>query len=292
VAGSVPGVTSPAPSAAAAPPAPAGGMGWHVDPWQRHQVRFFDGEQWTEHVADGGFSGLDTAPVADLPRSRPRPAREAPPDDGAGPRVLPVGDPARPTLDAPLLLLDERAGPTGRRDLLDIDDVLAGWVDAPPPSWPRRVVRTIVTAPSTTLTELVVRDAEGGERLRVRRPRRRMAPAVDVTGPSGAIGSVVADRVRQGLRAEVRTPAGEVVGRLEQAGRHVGSRRVVDPSEQVVARLTAVWDVPGPRSHLPPGVLLLDRRAPGGPLGADRADLLLGALLAVDLLVPPPPPAP
>lgn len=270
-------------------------MGWFADPWQRHQVRFFDGEMWTEHVADGGFSSLDTAPVADLPRSRPRPVTAAPPDDGSGPRVLPVGDPARPTLDAALLLLDQRAGATGRRALTSVDDVLAGRIHAPRPSLPRRLVRSIVTAPSTTLTDLVVRDADDAERLRARRPRRRMAPVVDVVVASGAGGTVVADRVRQGLRAEVRSAAGEVVGRLEQAGRHVTSRRVVaahDP-EVVLARLTAVWDVPGPRRHLPPGVVLVDRRGPGGGEAPPaHADLLLGALLAVDLLVPPPPPAP
>ncbi len=277
-------VTPPATGTAA----PAADMGWYPDPWQRHQVRFHDGEQWTEHVADGGFSGLDTSPVAALPRSRPRPAQAGPPDDGAGPRVLPVGDPDRPSLGAPLLLLDERAGPHGRRELTSVDDVLAGGIEAPPPSWARRLVRGIVTTPSVTLTTLVVRDADGVERLRVARPRRRMAPQVDIGGAGGALGVVVADRVRQGLRAEVRTAAGEVVGRLEQAGRRTSSRRIVGANDAVLARLTAVWDVPGPRLHLPPGVVLIDRRV--GLDGVDDpagADVLLGALLAVDLLVPP-----
>ena len=90
----------------------------------------------------------------------------------------------------------------------------------------------------------------------------------------------------------VRTPDGEVVGRLEQTGPRATSRRVVGADGGVVARLTAVWDVPGPRNHLPPGMVLLDRRsdATGAGPDADRADLLLGALVAADLLAPPPPP--
>jgi hypothetical protein len=33
--------------------------GWFPDPYHRHQVRWFDGVAWTEHVADGGVSSRD-----------------------------------------------------------------------------------------------------------------------------------------------------------------------------------------------------------------------------------------
>jgi hypothetical protein len=32
---------------------------WHPDPTGRHDHRWWDGERWTEHVADAGVSGLD-----------------------------------------------------------------------------------------------------------------------------------------------------------------------------------------------------------------------------------------
>jgi hypothetical protein len=32
---------------------------WHPDPLGRHEHRYWDGTQWTEHVADGGRSGHD-----------------------------------------------------------------------------------------------------------------------------------------------------------------------------------------------------------------------------------------
>ena len=35
---------------------------WHPDPLGRHEHRYWDGTQWTEHVADGGRSGHD--PIA------------------------------------------------------------------------------------------------------------------------------------------------------------------------------------------------------------------------------------
>ncbi|HEX7134598.1 MAG TPA: DUF2510 domain-containing protein [Iamia sp.] len=270
--------------------APDGGdMGWHADPWQRHQLRFHDGGHWTEHVADGGFCSLDSTPVADLPRSHPRPAQETPPDLGPGARVVPDADRRPASLDSELLLLDGRGG--SRRAVLGPDDTVAGWVDRPRPSWPRRMVGLLVPDPSEAVTRLVLTDGEGGVRLRLSRPARRVAPVVDLDGPDGLRGTVRATAVRQGLRAEVRA-GDEVVGSLEQTGRGRADLHVLDAGGAPLARLSAVWDVPGRRRHVPPGVLLVDRRPPGGgPLDPRRGLLLLGALLAAELLLPPPPPS-
>ena len=42
--------------------------GWHSDPHSRHQYRYWDGTRWTEHVADGGQSGIDD-PLSAVPTS-------------------------------------------------------------------------------------------------------------------------------------------------------------------------------------------------------------------------------
>jgi hypothetical protein len=33
--------------------------GWHPDPLGRHHLRYWDGDRWTEHVADSGVAGID-----------------------------------------------------------------------------------------------------------------------------------------------------------------------------------------------------------------------------------------
>lgn len=38
------------------------GTGWHPDPMGDHQFRYFDGEAWTEHVADNSIPGRDPLP--------------------------------------------------------------------------------------------------------------------------------------------------------------------------------------------------------------------------------------
>ena len=45
-------VTAPAPP-------PTMGAGWFADPAARHQARYWDGGQWTEHVADDGVTAID-----------------------------------------------------------------------------------------------------------------------------------------------------------------------------------------------------------------------------------------
>lgn len=48
--------STPTEAATAASAAPAG---WLADPVGRHQLRYWDGREWTEHVSDGGVSGVD-----------------------------------------------------------------------------------------------------------------------------------------------------------------------------------------------------------------------------------------
>jgi hypothetical protein len=47
------------------PPAPPGE--WREDPTGRHQLRYWDGELWTEHVADGEAQGTDAIREAPTP---------------------------------------------------------------------------------------------------------------------------------------------------------------------------------------------------------------------------------
>jgi hypothetical protein len=64
--GVVPVPARPAPAPAPPPPvaAPAaapGAPGWAADPYGRHQWRYWDGNRWTEQVADGSTQSTDPA---------------------------------------------------------------------------------------------------------------------------------------------------------------------------------------------------------------------------------------
>ena len=46
-------IAAVSPSEVVAPPA------WHQDPAGRHQLRYWDGRAWSEHVSDDGVVGVD-----------------------------------------------------------------------------------------------------------------------------------------------------------------------------------------------------------------------------------------
>lgn len=44
----------------AAPTVPHGPQsGWYPDPYARHELRYFDGVHWNDHVSDSGVPGID-----------------------------------------------------------------------------------------------------------------------------------------------------------------------------------------------------------------------------------------
>lgn len=44
---------------------------WLPDPTSRHQLRWWDGAKWTEHVSDGGESAIDEPGDVELPPPPP-----------------------------------------------------------------------------------------------------------------------------------------------------------------------------------------------------------------------------
>ncbi|MXZ86276.1 MAG: RDD family protein [Acidimicrobiia bacterium] len=69
---------------------------WEPDPTGRHQYRWFDGEEWTDQVADDGVQSVDplTSNEASLPR-------DAPPLPPPPPGTIPEGSVAQSRLFAP-----------------------------------------------------------------------------------------------------------------------------------------------------------------------------------------------
>lgn len=84
--GPAPAVVSPA---AAAPGSPGQ---WAADPYGRHELRYWDGGQWTAAVSDSGVVGSD-APVAAAP---PQPVAPAVPEPPAAAPASPFAPPVTP----------------------------------------------------------------------------------------------------------------------------------------------------------------------------------------------------
>lgn len=83
--------------------------GWHPDPAGRHEYRYWDGQQWSDQVSNGGVTASDPLPAAPQPEvTAPEPvAAAAPVVPAAAPPtpdptvVSPLGAPDAPTQVAP-----------------------------------------------------------------------------------------------------------------------------------------------------------------------------------------------
>ena len=51
---------------------------WHPDPTGRHELRYWDGAQWTEHVSDGGVQSVSPLDGGGAPQAAAQPAQAQP----------------------------------------------------------------------------------------------------------------------------------------------------------------------------------------------------------------------
>ena len=103
---------------------------WEPDPTGRHQYRWFDGEEWTDQVADDGVQSVDpvTATEAGIPRDAP-PLPPPPPGSVSSPEGadsdLGAEDPDLPNL---LATHSQRLGSILLEVLLAIVTLAIGWL--------------------------------------------------------------------------------------------------------------------------------------------------------------------
>ena len=101
---------------------------WEPDPTGRHQYRWWDGERWTDQVADDGVQAVD--PVSSTEAGLPL---EAPPPESPSPGLPPEDSDSGLSTDHPDLSLmlatrSQRLGALFLELLLAIITLLIGWL--------------------------------------------------------------------------------------------------------------------------------------------------------------------
>ncbi|MYH71103.1 MAG: RDD family protein [Acidimicrobiia bacterium] len=102
---------------------------WEPDPTGRHQYRWFDGEEWTDQVADDGVQSVDplTSSEASLPRETPPPA--PPPSSGQSlENDEGESNTAQPELSVMLASRGRRLGAFLLEPLLAAVTLVIGWL--------------------------------------------------------------------------------------------------------------------------------------------------------------------
>lgn len=101
---------------------------WEPDPTGRHQYRWWDGEQWTDQVANDGVQSVDPVSIAEASLPREAPPSVSPPI-GPSPEYV-EGDPdaAYPELSLMLASRGRRLGAFLLEPLLAGATLVIGWL--------------------------------------------------------------------------------------------------------------------------------------------------------------------
>ncbi len=149
--------------------------GWHRDPSGRHELRFWNGTSWTEHIIDEGIPGLDFPTRSGRAPGTPATPTPAPPTELATAVTTPAAAPTpAPHLPAEVL---------GATDQPVIDLVAAAEAEAEVAEPPPKVVGIdeplVVAAHDSGATHA----RPGGRSLRA---RRRATPPVTPLAPTAS----------------------------------------------------------------------------------------------------------
>ncbi len=218
---------------------------WYPDPAGRHEVRYWDGERWTEHVASHGVTSIDppggpaTVPVGDqAPEQIRRQVRER-----AGVTRTPVG--GGTLFTEPVLVVNQKA------KLIELNTEYAiydqngnqiGAVRQVGQSKLKKAARLLTSFDQFMTHALQVVDTSGAVQLTVTRPAKLVKSRVIVSDGAGReLGAIVQQNVFGKIRFSLES-GGQRIGSLDGENWRAWNFAIRDGSGVEVARITKTWE--------------------------------------------------
>lgn len=221
--------------------------GWYADPMGRHQYRWYDGTQWTDHVASGGVQSTD-------------PVHAAPPVMAAGVSsaedvqrqvtgqagIAPGGAQGGGTLfTEPVLVVNQKA------KLIEVNAEFAiydqqgnqiGAVRQVGQSTAKKVMRVVSSLDQFMTHTLQVVDRDGSVALQLTRPRKVMKSKIIVQDGRGApVGEIVQKNVIGKIDFDLMGPGGRL-GTIHGENWRAWNFAILDAAGVEVARITKTWE--------------------------------------------------
>ncbi len=218
---------------------------WYPDPWGRHEHRYFDGTDWTEHVASHGRASVDPpGGVAHTPtvnRATDKVQRDV---ERAG--LQRHGVQGGGTLfTEPVLVVNQKA------KLIEINQEFAiydqhgqqiGAVRQVGQSAVKKVMRFVADVDQFMTHKFQVVDRDGRVVLALTRPRKLMKSRIIVEGGDGQeLGQIVQQNVIGKIRFALEAD-GQHIGSLNGENWRAWNFNVQDRTGREVARITKTWE--------------------------------------------------
>ena len=234
--------------------------GWHPDPARAHELRYFDGAAWTDHVSDGGVVAVDPLPAGGPPAagsgrgfdaldqglsfgdvSSAKVQAQVAQNTGAAPVSAGTGD----IFSEPVLFVSQKAKLlelTNQYSIADAEGRKIGAVMQVGQSGARKALRLVSNLDSFMKIHLDVVDANGQPLLRLTRPGKVVKSTVIVERPgAGEVGRLVQENAIGKIRFAMVAGA-QKVGSVNAENWRAWNFSIRDHTETEVARITKSWE--------------------------------------------------
>lgn len=217
---------------------------WFPDPTRRHDLRFWDGDRWTEHVSSRGLQGVDPVEATGASTTGTEPPTRVKRQVRRAEVVGDVPSDRRTLFTEPVLVVNQKTKFIGVNAEYAVHDQSGERIGAVTEVGRSRMKDALsVRSTASTLRRMQVVDRDGRNILTLTRPAKVLRSTLIVRTVDGTeVGRIVQKNV--GLFGKVRFS-------LESDGRSVGSMRaenwtawdftIQDMSGREVARITKTW---------------------------------------------------
>jgi uncharacterized protein YxjI len=224
--------------------------GWYPDPAGRHEHRYWDGAQWTDHVSSHGRQSVDPPTGAGAVPTVNRPAEKITRDVekvvGSGAAFGNAAAPGGGTVfTEPVLVVNQKAKlieVNNEYAIFDQNGTQIGAVRQVGQSAAKKVLRVLTSVDQFMTHKLQVVDTAGNVQLALTRPAKLMKSRVLVHDAHGQeLGAIVQQnaigKIRFGLEA-----GGQTHGMIAAENWRAWNFTITDASGTEVARITKTWE--------------------------------------------------
>jgi uncharacterized protein YxjI len=228
--------------------------GWYTDPYRRHQVRYWDGNAWTEHVGDDGQQGvdpvdaldkIDSAMIVDEASDGAKIRDQVTGDGWTGAGVGATASGGGTLFTEPVLVVNQKAKIielANQYGVFDRNGTQIGAVNQVGQSTLKKALRLLTSVDQFLTHKMEITDRTGTVVLRLTRPAKIFKSTVVVEDANGTeLGRVVQKNM-----------IGKINFGLESGGQHLGeikaenwrawNFRIEDATGTEVARITKTWE--------------------------------------------------
>ena len=217
---------------------------WYPDPSGRHELRYYDGTQWTEHVSSGGRQSVDplTPGVVPVAGSNPGKVQQQVANAGVAAGAVAGGG---TIFTEPVLVVNQKA------KLIEINNEYAifdqhgtqiGAIRQVGQSAAKKVARVLLSVDQFLTHRLQVVDMSGAVQLTVTRPGKVFKSRFIVGDGTGReIGQIVQKNMIGKIRFGFEV-GGSEIGSLSAENWRAWDFGVSDASGTEIARIKKTWE--------------------------------------------------